>query len=1607
MPISNGQINNGSNGGGGGGGNINYTYKGVYDASNNIPPLANGTGTVGWWYLTTVEGNNNPTGQLLKVNQIIAYNGTIWQAGGQIDNSDEIIVAPDYIVVRGQTIQVGQSLTLALGILEGQIADLSQNIANALNGKIDKVPGATVGDIPTFKSDGGVEDSGVKLSSVTQQLNTNTQNISSLTQTVNQQGQNIAGLSQTVNQQGQQISTLQTDVQQQTQDIAKNTQDIAKNTQDIAGINQTLNSKQNTVPSAANGNLAEFSNGSTIDSGIAKDAVATKQYVDQNTVKSISKDTTANGDIIFKGAGVIQNGNEFTFPAAGDGTVTKVSSSNTDIAVTNETTTPVLTLNSTVDGGGANAGKVIKLDENGNMGNINVGLNTQALNPKTLQLTTLNQALQDAYGSMPNIAIANTAFVGKNGSAQGTGAINNLYPTIQAAIDASPANTQIYVYASGLATATAYTENLTLKANQVITGASSQFVVIAGTVTTPATGGTCYIENVRIQPPSNAGNVNPINFAGGANVTNLQLSNVDVNLYGGTGSCVNWTNTNANSRLLTDGTSAWNVIVSSAGAKLFTSAVGTAGQAFLQNVSAQINDNINNVAYSIGGAVRVFHTLDNIYGQIRVADTATFTGTFLTIYTGNVAAMVTNSTGVSSFNNVGMTTTANATANTALVEGAGGFAYFNTAAVNTTTKGFATTLNGGVGAIAIPIYAMRLDSSGIAPFTAGTSDGLIQYDGNNYFVDTLLARYKIVTADNTTNKILGSWLPNGENSNSVDIPLSASLLPLNGIRVLTNSSTTATINISLPTNYVYTSTAYGNSTTSLALPPKASVSLMCTAINTAPVNSTVAIVGFALASGGTPYTLPVATATVLGGVKVGANSGINIDAQGNITPNYNQTPTFVNKSANDVMSSASLWNALPEIVGNNLNYDPVAGKINAVTSPASGGTYAIADDYLLGQFLSISGGINFNQALNKTTNGCTISDSGITLLPNRTYLFNMMLPVKTAGAPDLNLFDLKYTGSATNPPTYPLDTNTMNVVNGTIANNVFTASAINAQVQSKGYAITGALTQYTPKATIYPTQGTIGTVSTTPTQWSFYTRIGVPDTVLYKSGNSINFLTGATKASFGSADLGTTTSLWIPFTNPVAPSGTYFDGGGVVNDKYSVLFFNGNQTSVYFQAFGSGSWTATPAQATQVNCGRSSSGISANMFLTFATNKTGYRFNLDNNSAVALTLPNENTTVFLRGVANGYIGANIGFAIANNAATTWDTIYTLANNSTTINSVVTNIKTVVPQATQMGGIVYNQMDQYWYCIVWDYDNNNSYFLRSNAPRDVTNWGLIQTINGTLYGNLAYANTRGVNLNGYMMVATKVSKSGVEANTTVCSVNGGQFNTISNDLTLRGVIPVPHPSGVMTLSSGESTQSYKFSYDGITWENGTAFSNMQGYLVPTLLGFTRIAANYSWQYITSAVYTIIYNVPLNLIPDAIWLGGQYLTSVFGSSAQHQITSYVANGNGMDVSTNSIPIAGNNTITNIQIGVAGFNPAEQTTNVYASMLTLVNSVRLTASSSVGSEITTTPQYAIAQNDRIPLSGLIVTGSSAATLSVNYDFAINPVQILAGATMNVTEV
>ena len=122
-----------TNGGGFGGGQcicLLLNYKGIYNASTNTPHLENGKGELGDWYLTTIAGTNNPTNKNLAIHETIVYNGTIWQSGGLISNTDDLVIAPNYIIIKGQKVNVGDTLTVAIGKLQGQIDSTNDNFTN-------------------------------------------------------------------------------------------------------------------------------------------------------------------------------------------------------------------------------------------------------------------------------------------------------------------------------------------------------------------------------------------------------------------------------------------------------------------------------------------------------------------------------------------------------------------------------------------------------------------------------------------------------------------------------------------------------------------------------------------------------------------------------------------------------------------------------------------------------------------------------------------------------------------------------------------------------------------------------------------------------------------------------------------------------------------------------------------------------------------------------------------------------------------------------------------------------------------------------------------------------------------------------------------------------------------------------------------------------------------------------------------------------------------------------------------------------------------------------------------------------------------------------------
>jgi hypothetical protein len=56
-------------------------YKGLYDASTNTPAILNGVGAAGEFYIASVIGNAYAPVNVTIVNQIVVYNGAVWEVG--------------------------------------------------------------------------------------------------------------------------------------------------------------------------------------------------------------------------------------------------------------------------------------------------------------------------------------------------------------------------------------------------------------------------------------------------------------------------------------------------------------------------------------------------------------------------------------------------------------------------------------------------------------------------------------------------------------------------------------------------------------------------------------------------------------------------------------------------------------------------------------------------------------------------------------------------------------------------------------------------------------------------------------------------------------------------------------------------------------------------------------------------------------------------------------------------------------------------------------------------------------------------------------------------------------------------------------------------------------------------------------------------------------------------------------------------------------------------------------------------------------------------------------------------------------------------------------
>ena len=318
---------------------------------------------------------------------------------------------------------------------------------------------------------------------------------------------------------------------------------------------------------------------------------------------------------------------------------------------------------------------------------------------------------------IPNAKVSpnNYIYVGKNGNdTTGDGSANSPYLTIGKAITVATAGTTVYIFPGS------YSESLTLKAGVNLTSPAVMAVYITGNHTANFSG-TVIIENIVFMSSSGV----TLTYSGTAS-QNLQFYNSSVNST--SGDAIDWTNTNSGSKLqMIDCTS--SVVTSGASARCLYSTTGAAGSFIANRTTFRIN-NPDNVCLAIGGGMSFTHTADQIVGQVTVSNSASVTIAMVALITSTVAVLVTNSTGATTLINDTVTTTVSPA-----FTGAGVLVYVALLYTSTGVGG-ASTLNGGLGGIALPMSSVKIRASTLVPagqVSAGQNDGNIEYDGTHYY----------------------------------------------------------------------------------------------------------------------------------------------------------------------------------------------------------------------------------------------------------------------------------------------------------------------------------------------------------------------------------------------------------------------------------------------------------------------------------------------------------------------------------------------------------------------------------------------------------------------------------------------------------------------------------------------------------------------------------------------------------------------------------------------------------------------------------------------------------------------------------------------------------
>lgn len=362
----------------------------------------------------------------------------------------------------------------------------------------------------------------------------------------------------------------------------------------------------------------------------------------------------------------------------------------------------------------------------------------------------------------PQIKPTNYLYVGKNGNdSTGDGSVGKPFLTVQSAINNATSGTTIFIFPA------TYLENLTFKAGVYLTASVKYGVYITGNHIADYSG-TCIVENIVL----NSGSGITLSFQG-TNAQNLQLLGCSVDSTNG--HAISWTNTNALSKIYSED-SITSVSASSSTAKCFYAPSTAKGSVISNRYSFKVN-NPDNIALDIGGSLSFTHTGDQIIGQVLVNNSASTTFASLSNTTFTTPVLTTNSTGMTTMINTVINTTSNPT-----ISGAGAFSYVAILYANTGVGG-ASSLNGGLGAIALPMSSLKLRNSSLIPsgqISAGLNSGSFEFTGSDLYFTKGTSRDKIAMVGDIPsiiNKLESTNIKAGSNititSNGNDITINS------------------------------------------------------------------------------------------------------------------------------------------------------------------------------------------------------------------------------------------------------------------------------------------------------------------------------------------------------------------------------------------------------------------------------------------------------------------------------------------------------------------------------------------------------------------------------------------------------------------------------------------------------------------------------------------------------------------------------------------------------------------------------------------------------------------------------------------------------------------